>query len=156
MKLKNYQHYLPQLLILKQVVIASLSLRCTSNFPRPLLWLVIEATIFASPLPLLVEVSSIQHSLLEGYDSSPHFNDGKKKNKKYIHSKMEMEHHPLLSLSHVPLLQFPPHNLHTLYLPCFPSCRRPYRDLCDPPFSFLLHGQSLVFTLTIHISKKFF
>ena len=36
-----------------------------STFPRPLLWLVTEVAISASPLFLLVEVSSIQHYLLE-------------------------------------------------------------------------------------------
>lgn len=66
MKLKNDQHYLPQLSILKWMMMDSISLCCASILPRPLPRLVAEAAISTSPLSLLIEASSIQNSLLEG------------------------------------------------------------------------------------------
>lgn len=152
MKLNNDKYCLPQLSILKQVMMTSLSLCCTSTLPRTLSWLITEVAIFASPLFLLVEVSSIQHYLLEGSGWSPHLNDEKTTKKMNNQWKMEMNHLPLLFIYLVPLFPFSPHNLHTFNLPCVPSRRGPHRDLCCPPFPLLLHVQS--FTLTIHISEK--
>ena len=111
------------------------------NFPRPIMRFVIEATSFSSPLLLLLEVSLIYHSIPEGFHWYIHLNDQKNMKKKNILQKMETEHRPLLCLSLIPLFPFSPHNLHKIYLPCFPSGRKPRRDLCDPLFSLFFHAQ---------------
>ena len=62
-----------------------LSLHCTSTLPRPLPWLITEVVVYVSPLLLLIEFSSIQHSLLEVSNLSPRLNDQKTMKKMYNH-----------------------------------------------------------------------